>query len=405
MISRSSNFNSGIEFLFLLSVILFSLGSCKDENLDENKSDNDIVTVNLDKINEVLSLDDAIDSVATIRINSKNILTFHTIMFSIIRKSGDLYFGVNHDLNTIVVFDKNGIIKTTILARQEDKVSPHRIDFFDIHPTDPYVYVLDGAKMKVYVYTFEGALEKVFDIPNDKNTYYKLFYFDENKFIFQRKPTSFDTQGLRENGVIGAVFNHYQKSLKPILMEGGSSSRDLNLSYGFEKYRGGVLFHYNQSPLIHTVYDDELKVSVKFDGKGVSPKDLIEAIDKSPFASSNNKFNALYEVPNIIEIRFVYEVDDILFITYFEGNTFKWLFYNKRLRKSKVTKVDTYNIGSAKGGPIKHIIKNGNGNMLMIFEDGEALQNNKEFKEKYDPNSTYLLKIYPKYLNQSAWEE
>jgi len=411
---------------FCMIACLFLLQSCKNDSnkivIEENyipelnnkyssfeskeilNKTKDFFQLDFDLSQNLISIDNGIDSITSLRIQSEKLISFQTTPFSRIVESNDLYFAVPYEINRLLVIDKKGEILTTIKASVPNIESPYQIGFFDVDSKNKLIYILDELKAKVFVYSYDGRLMNSFQIPDLVNMYYKLFVIDKNTLVLQTKGQPSDEVGSRDSSMVGSTLDLKTMKILPMYIQGGGFTRDLLLGNGFFQSNTSLYFNYNMSSVLYENYNKKLWAKCQITSSDfVTEKEIFEfdLVPRSENTKIRDNFN---KNRKIWLVRGWTIINDIHFIQLDQGDAPHWLFYNEILNKFKVMKLNFGKIESALGKPLPHIIRNVVDNALMVFIDGDALQDNKEFKEKYDPNSTYLLKIYPKYLNQSAWE-
>jgi hypothetical protein len=404
----------------IFAIIIFSISvSCKkrkqdisienqvlqDENYYKSQSfETSNKKLDFEITNNWISADEGIDSVNLLKLNTERITYFMTMPFSRIIESNNLYFGIPYEMDRLLVFDKNGEINLTIKANVSNKISPYRIGFFDVDPKNKLIYILDEVKFKIFVYDYDGKLNNTFDLPSNKNWYYKLFLINEKTLLLQTKGQPSNSYGIRDSSLVGDILDLNSHKMRPLYIKGGSQTRDMFLGSGFHQSTNNILFNYHKSRIIHYLKINKLVQEYEIVSTNFISDEAIYDLDRTDPENSQHIYDLIASSGKINDVRFVYTQNDILFIIFGYQKRWYWFFYNTKLNKYKIVKLGPTNKEVVRGMPIKHVVTNGFENSLLLFLDGEQLQEYGNLKKAYDANSTYLLKIYPKYLNQSAWE-
>jgi hypothetical protein len=169
---------------------------------------------------------------------------------------------------------------------------------------------------------------------------------------------------------------------------------------------GKIIYNYQNSRIIHEVSNGQLLPKYEIQCPEHIADDEVLAMDNQPFVNNNDILIKLAKSGRILHFLSIYETDNILFFVF--GHNFKahWVFYNLTKDEFKVVKFETTGIlTTVKGKPFTPSVHNGYKNSFLHFWDGEELQGMPGIKDNYDPNKSYLVRIYPKYLNQASWEK
>ncbi|HMP31418.1 MAG TPA: hypothetical protein PKD85_17590, partial [Saprospiraceae bacterium] len=208
----------------------------------------------------------------------------------------------------------------------------------------------------------------------------------------------------RNQTLVGKVLNLSNKKLRPIYYDGGSQSRDYFISMRFTEINDGILYNYRYGKEFFLINEQKDLKLLTFDSKDLLTNDFIQEVDNMIPHKAADVFNDQYRKNNKIDnFHFYYMHNNIFFFTTFWNNNFYWVFYNSVKDQYKTMKFQPMTIYTHKGVPFKPYVKNAKDNYFMVFLDGQEMQQTNSNIE-FNSNSPYFIKIYPKYLNQEAWE-
>jgi hypothetical protein len=353
-----------------------------------------------------ISLKEAIDSVKTIEIKTDKNLQFSGDDRYRIRYASGKYYAVAN--NNLYSFNDDGEMGVTIHSQIMDKTSPFRIDYFDVDPKTEDIYTIDRMSAKIFKYDKHGKLSNIIEYQSDSMNFFNIIYLGNNTVFLQRLGNTPDhLKGERKKTHIGSTLNLGTKKMIPFYVNGGSPTRDRSNGTSLYATTDGFIYNYYASKEVYKFTNNTLGLKLQMDSPNLISSDIISKLDALTYLESSDLKDKLHNAPEIFGMRYVYEVNNIyFFLYYYNGSQLHWLFYNATKNQYKVVNFKTaYSFHAVNGKPVNPWLDSADKNALLLTAEGEELLENPQLKDNYDPNKSYLVRIYPKYLNQAAWEK
>lgn len=400
MIPKSTDRNIFEIYIFL--IILISLFSCKEKSGQQDSKTENIFSFDLN--NHVISTEEGIEKIEYLEVKSEKVISMRSDGYEIVKYQDNKIYAINRYEDELYIIDNTGKIIKTIYTKSKDFNGPTIIRDFTLSREHLIIFQKNGNKF--YFYTLLGDYIDVKQIPDTIININSITFLEPNHLVLQKYHDGLKTSIARSASLVGKILDLTTfKVVRSINYQGGGSeSRDKVINMRFTEVENGNLYNYRLSrelTYITEAYDKDL---FELDATDLFSLEDLNWIDNNPPVKASQFYNnELRSNGKIDALHFYYMNDDIYFMLTFWKSKMYWIFYNSKKDQYKVMKFQPMTIHNHKGTSFVPYVKNAKENYFMVFMDGQAMQVQNAGK-KFNQNSAYFIKIYPKYLNQSAWE-
>jgi hypothetical protein len=393
--------------LIITSISLFLI-KCKKDTVETNF----ILKENFEIVFEdkTTSITDLIDSISYIKVNRGKVTYFLPYPQTNIEEDNGSYFSISNDRKQLFGFDNSGNIFLALDANNNEKSGPSEISYITLNKEKKLVYILDVNKNVIFTYGYAGQLISQNDISSASKWYYRMSHISDNKIFLQIKPSpailSIKKEEFKNN--IGDIYDLSTKTFKEIVIKEGSPIRSMTLFTGLFRNGNNSLFCYPGSEVVYQFDENGINEFFKFSSRNYVTKDQLNQLDNSDYPEGlsrvstqmyeNNKFFYLSNANSYNEIHTLNIGQTI------NENRASLFFYNPKSKKYVLTKYKYDITDYFNERPFKITNYVWHQDHMLSFMDGEDLVESNKSDQDFDPDATYLVKIYFKPFHKEFWK-